>query len=710
MGIQKYFTKYGKLPELNDLKECKIIIEYAKEIYEKNKRNKEEWIEDINEFDEKIVQNIARWSRAEISPLCSIMGGILSQEVIKYTGKYTPINQWMWFEFFETISLLNENIERKLEGTRYDDFISIYGNEIQKKLENLNIFMIGVGANGCEFLKNFSLMGISCSKGKITVTDNDIIEVSNLNRQFLFQKNNLGEYKSKIACQKAKTFNPDINIKDYQIYAHKETENIFDDKFWKQQDLIIFAVDSDEARDYIDTQCTNNKLVGIDAGTEGTKGRVTLIVPDVTACLRERKKDIQKVESFPMCTLHHFPNTIIHCIEFAKIKFLELTNEGINNMKKYIFQEENDSKNKNEEEEEFLEEEKNLIYDYINLIDKKDINELIIFCIKLFNRFFDTDIQNILETFPENSLQKDGKLFWSGAKRIPHPIKYDINNELCFLFIKNYVIIFSKLFFIQINEFELIDMIKNYDINKFDGKPKISNENKDLLLKKMIIDDNIKEKIKLINPLEFNKEDDLQTLIIHSFANLRADNFDIEKSSYIETKLKLGKIIPSIPTSTATVGGFVSLQLLNLIQTHNINIIRNSLFNLGVSLITQIRVKEVKYHIDNEIEPLINESVRNIPDRWTIWDSIEINESKTCKEFIDFIKCEYNVIIKLITSNKIIIYDSRSKKSKLNIDMKIEDIYKLKNSNKIDKILWLNIIGKLENKQAFMPKFKYKYE
>ena len=42
--------------------------------------------------------------------------------------------------------------------------------------------------------------------------------------------------------------------------------------------------------------------------------------------------------------------------------------------------------------------------------------------------------------------------------------------------------------------------------------------------------------------------------------------------------------------------------------------------------------------------------------------------------------------------------------------MKIEDIYKLKNSNKIDRILWLNIIGKLENKQAFMPKFKYKYE
>ena len=50
---------------------------------------------------------------------------MLAQEIVKFTGKYNPINQWVWFDFFETISLLDENIERKLEGTRYDDLISI---------------------------------------------------------------------------------------------------------------------------------------------------------------------------------------------------------------------------------------------------------------------------------------------------------------------------------------------------------------------------------------------------------------------------------------------------------------------------------------------------------------------------------------------------------------------------------------------------------
>ena len=39
-----------------------------------------------------------------------------------------------------------------------------------------------------------------------------------------------------------------------------------------------------------------------------------------------------------MCTLHHFPNTINHCLEYAKIKFLEVINESIKNMKDYLSQ------------------------------------------------------------------------------------------------------------------------------------------------------------------------------------------------------------------------------------------------------------------------------------------------------------------------------------------------------------------------------------
>jgi ubiquitin-activating enzyme E1 len=68
-------------------------------------------------------------------------------------------------------------------NSRYDDQIRIYGREVQQKLQDAKLFMVGAGALGCEYAKAFALMGIGCSdNGKVSVTDNDNIEVSNLNR------------------------------------------------------------------------------------------------------------------------------------------------------------------------------------------------------------------------------------------------------------------------------------------------------------------------------------------------------------------------------------------------------------------------------------------------------------------------------------------------------------------------------------------------
>ena len=50
------------------------------------------------------------------------------------------------------------------------------------------VIQVGAGAIGCELLKCFAMVGLGCGpEGKITVTDMDIIEKSNLNRQFLFR-------------------------------------------------------------------------------------------------------------------------------------------------------------------------------------------------------------------------------------------------------------------------------------------------------------------------------------------------------------------------------------------------------------------------------------------------------------------------------------------------------------------------------------------
>jgi ubiquitin-activating enzyme E1 len=105
-------------------------------------------------------------------------------------------------------------------NSRYDDQILVYGREVQEKLKKVKTFMVGAGALGCEFVKAFALMGLGCSEdGKVYVTDNDNIEVSNLNRQFLFRKNNIGDSKSRVACSIAKDINPELNVTDWKLYV-----------------------------------------------------------------------------------------------------------------------------------------------------------------------------------------------------------------------------------------------------------------------------------------------------------------------------------------------------------------------------------------------------------------------------------------------------------------------------------------------------------
>ena len=74
------------------------------------------------------------------------------------------------------------------QNCRYDGSIAIFGSDFQKKIVNMKYFLVGAGAIGCEMLKNWAMMGLGASPtGQIYITDNDHIEKSNLNRQFLFR-------------------------------------------------------------------------------------------------------------------------------------------------------------------------------------------------------------------------------------------------------------------------------------------------------------------------------------------------------------------------------------------------------------------------------------------------------------------------------------------------------------------------------------------
>jgi molybdopterin/thiamine biosynthesis adenylyltransferase len=95
------------------------------------------------------------------------------------------------------------------------------------------VLQIGAGAIGCEMLKNFAMLGVAGGDGLITVTDNDLIEKSNLNRQFLFRPKDIQKPKSTSAANAATVMNPSLKVDAHLNKVGQESENLYTDGFFK---------------------------------------------------------------------------------------------------------------------------------------------------------------------------------------------------------------------------------------------------------------------------------------------------------------------------------------------------------------------------------------------------------------------------------------------------------------------------------------------
>ncbi|XP_016359402.1 SUMO-activating enzyme subunit 2-like [Sinocyclocheilus anshuiensis] len=190
--------------------------------------------------------------------------------------------------------------------------------ELADSLSSCRVLVVGAGGIGCELLKNLVLTGFK----NIEVIDLDTIDVSNLNRQFLFQKKHVGKSKAQVAKESVLRFCPSANITAYHDSIMNPDYNV---EFFRNFQLVMNALDNRAARNHVNRMCLAADIPLIESGTAGYLGQVTVIKKGQTECYECQPKPTQK--TFPGCTIRNTPSEPIHCIVWAKYLFNQLFGE-----------------------------------------------------------------------------------------------------------------------------------------------------------------------------------------------------------------------------------------------------------------------------------------------------------------------------------------------------------------------------------------------
>ncbi|CAA9994909.1 unnamed protein product [Nesidiocoris tenuis] len=193
--------------------------------------------------------------------------------------------------------------------------LTCISSDLRGKIKSSKVLVVGAGGIGCELLKNLVFTGFE----DIEVIDLDTIDVSNLNRQFLFQRQHVGRPKAKVAEESCLKFNPNVKIKSHCANIMNKDYGI---SYFSQFNLVLNALDNRAARAHVNRMCLGANVPLIDSGTSGYKGQVELIYRGLTLCYECTPKEAPK--TFPACTIRTTPTEHIHCIIWSKYLFTSL--------------------------------------------------------------------------------------------------------------------------------------------------------------------------------------------------------------------------------------------------------------------------------------------------------------------------------------------------------------------------------------------------
>ncbi|KAI9787154.1 MAG: E1 ubiquitin-activating protein uba2 [Geoglossum umbratile] len=390
---------------------------------------------------------------------------------------------------------------------------SLYG-----RIKESRVLMVGAGGIGCELLKNLVLTGF----GEIHLVDLDTIDLSNLNRQFLFRHEHIKKSKALVAKEVAGKFNPNVKLEAYHANIKDSAFNVD----WFQSFTLVFnALDNLDARRHVNKMCLAAGVPLIESGTTGFNGQVQVIKKGRTECYDCNPKETPK--TFPVCTIRSTPSQPIHCIVWAKsYLFTEIFGTSEDDAPELDHSEDAE----NSEEIEKLRQEAQALKRIRQSMGSPDFPK------KIFEKIFVEDILRL------RSMEDVWK-----SRRAPEPLDFDNVSQQASGVDASVAQKDQSIWSIQENFAVFTDSLWRLSTRFQEAQAGVVNGDASPVL-------------------TFDKDDDDTLDFVAASANLRSLIFGIETKSKFDIKQMAGNIIPAIATTNAMVAGLCVLQAFKVMR------------------------------------------------------------------------------------------------------------------------------------------------
>jgi len=175
----------------------------------------------------------------------------------------------------------------------------------QLKLKNSKVCVVGTGGLGHPIISRLAAMGI----GTLRIIDRDIIELSNLHRQIMFDEDDVGQVKVEVAAKKLKKLNPDCNVEALAVSVNDYTAL----EVIEGCDVVIDALDSVNARYALNKACVKLNIPFVTGAAVGVSGQVFTVLPKESACYFCMFPDLDE-DTMPTCSIEGVHPSILSIV------------------------------------------------------------------------------------------------------------------------------------------------------------------------------------------------------------------------------------------------------------------------------------------------------------------------------------------------------------------------------------------------------------